>query len=243
MMFVEEVEQITFSGKSARDRHQAVLAVTERCVFSLIPDGWELIEAAPRIDIERDILAHMKFGPIIRKPHAMAAVIFTEGPMGLGIRRLVILSFEEKPAMSTSQTPDIQTLNHQINEMLAKFNMPGVDPAALVEEQAISKQQLELFRAASSLLLMMFADAALAPTDRRTGGTALRDGAERLARDRQHGGQGQRDHLHHRPASWRDNDNERQQAGGRRLPSSETMGRARVPPRLTNFRNRFLLGV
>jgi propionate CoA-transferase len=83
MMFVEEVEQITFSGKSARDRHQAVLAVTERCVFSLTPDGWELIEVAPGIDIERDILAHMKFLPIIRKPREMAAVIFTEGPMGL----------------------------------------------------------------------------------------------------------------------------------------------------------------
>ncbi|TBB59233.1 acyl CoA:acetate/3-ketoacid CoA transferase [Rhizobium ruizarguesonis] len=83
MKFVEEVEQITFSGKSARDRHQAVLAVTERCVFSLSPEGWELIEVAPGIDIERDILAHMKFRPIIRKPREMAAAIFNEGPMGL----------------------------------------------------------------------------------------------------------------------------------------------------------------
>ncbi|AXA43798.1 MULTISPECIES: hypothetical protein [Rhizobium] len=73
--------------------------------------------------------------------------------------------------MSTSQTPDIQTLTNQINEMLAKLNMPGVDPAALVEEQArnieavvqaygIAEKQLELFRAASSLLLMIFADLA-----------------------------------------------------------------------------------
>ncbi|WP_064682915.1 MULTISPECIES: hypothetical protein [Rhizobium] len=87
--------------------------------------------------------------------------------------------------MSTSQTPDIQTLTNQINEMLAKFNMPGVDPAALVEEQArnieavvqatqvankgaydVAEKQLELFRAASSLLLMMFADAALTPKER-----------------------------------------------------------------------------
>jgi hypothetical protein len=79
--------------------------------------------------------------------------------------------------MSTSQTPDIQTLTNQINEMLAKFNMPGIDPAALVEEQArnieavvqaygIAEKQLELFRASSSLLLMIFADAGLASKDR-----------------------------------------------------------------------------
>ncbi|TBC88666.1 acyl CoA:acetate/3-ketoacid CoA transferase [Rhizobium ruizarguesonis] len=83
MKFVEDVEQITFSGEYARDRYQTVLVVTERCVFSLTPDGWELIEVAPGIDIERDILAHMKFRPIIRKPREMVAAIFTEGPMGL----------------------------------------------------------------------------------------------------------------------------------------------------------------
>jgi propionate CoA-transferase len=83
MKFVEEVEQITFSGKYAREGTQTVLFVTERCVFSLSPEGWELIEVAPGIDIERDILAHMKFRPIIRKPREMAAAIFNEGPMGL----------------------------------------------------------------------------------------------------------------------------------------------------------------
>lgn len=84
MKFVEEVEQVTFSGKYARERHQSVLAVTERCVFSLIPEGWELIEVAPGIDVERDILAQVAFPPIIRKPpREMAAAIFTDGPMNL----------------------------------------------------------------------------------------------------------------------------------------------------------------
>ncbi|MBY5579045.1 acyl CoA:acetate/3-ketoacid CoA transferase [Rhizobium leguminosarum] len=84
MKFVEEVEQITFSGKYAREGTQTVLFVTERCVFSLTPEGLELTEVAPGIDIERDILAHMKFRPIIRKPpRQMAAAIFNEGPMGL----------------------------------------------------------------------------------------------------------------------------------------------------------------
>ena len=47
-------------------RGQPVLYVTERCVFQLTPDGLELIEVAPGIDIERDILAQMEFRPIIR---------------------------------------------------------------------------------------------------------------------------------------------------------------------------------
>ncbi|MQX77593.1 acyl CoA:acetate/3-ketoacid CoA transferase [Sinorhizobium medicae] len=81
--FIEEVEQITFSGEYAREGHQTVLYVTERCVFSLTAEGLELTEVAPGIDIERDILAHMKFRPIIHKPREMAAVIFTEGPMNL----------------------------------------------------------------------------------------------------------------------------------------------------------------
>ncbi|WP_064682916.1 MULTISPECIES: acyl CoA:acetate/3-ketoacid CoA transferase [Rhizobium] len=82
MKFVEEVDQITFSGRHARERHQTVLFVTERCVFSLTPEGLELTEVAPGIDIERDILAHMKFPPIIRKPRQMAAAIFNDSPMG-----------------------------------------------------------------------------------------------------------------------------------------------------------------
>ncbi|WP_324765586.1 CoA-transferase (plasmid) [Sinorhizobium meliloti] len=81
--FIEEVEQITFSGEYAREGHQTVLYVTERCVFSLTHEGLELTEVAPGIDIERDILAHMKFRPIIREPREMAAVIFTDGPMNL----------------------------------------------------------------------------------------------------------------------------------------------------------------
>ncbi|XIE09570.1 malonate decarboxylase subunit alpha (plasmid) [Rhizobium ruizarguesonis] len=81
--FIKEVEQITFSGDYAREAHQTVLFVTERCVFSLTPEGLELTEVAPGIDIERDILAHMEFLPIIREPREMPAVIFTDGPMNL----------------------------------------------------------------------------------------------------------------------------------------------------------------
>jgi propionate CoA-transferase len=81
--FVEQVEHRTFSGPYAMRRGQPVLYVTERCVFKLTPDGLELIEVAPGIDIGRDILARMDFRPIVRNPAIMDQRIFASGPMGL----------------------------------------------------------------------------------------------------------------------------------------------------------------
>jgi propionate CoA-transferase len=81
---VAQVEQITFSGRYARERGQSVLYVTERAVFRLGPAGPELIEAAPGLDIERDILAAMAFRPAISpdlKP--MDARLFADAPIGL----------------------------------------------------------------------------------------------------------------------------------------------------------------
>src|SRR5215471_6704906 len=81
--FIREVEHRTFSGRYSVQRGQPVLYVTERCVFRLTPDGLELVEVAPGIDIERDILARMDFRPIIRNPVMMDRRIFANGPMGL----------------------------------------------------------------------------------------------------------------------------------------------------------------
>lgn len=81
--FIQNVEQITFSGKFARMRSQPVFYVTERCVFQLRPEGLELIEVAPGIDIERDILANMEFRPIVNEPVLMDARIFRDEPMDL----------------------------------------------------------------------------------------------------------------------------------------------------------------
>ena len=81
--FVEKVGQISFSGQYAYDRGRMVLYVTERCVFRRVRAGLALIEVAPGIDIERDILAHMGFKPIIGEPDVMDLRIFRPEPMGL----------------------------------------------------------------------------------------------------------------------------------------------------------------
>ena len=81
--FVEKVGQISFSGQFAYDHNRMVLYVTERCVFRRVRAGLALIEVAPGIDIERDILAHMGFKPIIGEPDLMDVRIFHPEPMGL----------------------------------------------------------------------------------------------------------------------------------------------------------------
>jgi propionate CoA-transferase len=63
--FVNAVEQITYSGTYGRERAQRVLYVTERAVFRLAEHGLELIELAPGVDLERDVLQRMGFRPAI----------------------------------------------------------------------------------------------------------------------------------------------------------------------------------
>ena len=55
------IRDSTFAGRLAAERGQPVLYVTERCVLRLSREGLELIEVAPGVDIQRDILARMDF--------------------------------------------------------------------------------------------------------------------------------------------------------------------------------------
>jgi propionate CoA-transferase len=81
--FVQKIEQVTFSGPYAASTGQNVLYVTERCVFKLTAQGLELIEVAPGINIEQDILAQMDFKPIMNQPQTMDARIFLPEAMRL----------------------------------------------------------------------------------------------------------------------------------------------------------------
>ncbi len=81
---VKAVEHVTFSGMYAARKKQPVLYITERCVFKLTAKGMELIEIAPGVDLEKDILAHMEFKPVMTQPPAlMDKRIFDPLPMGL----------------------------------------------------------------------------------------------------------------------------------------------------------------
>ncbi len=90
--FVRAVEHRTFSGERARKKGRRVLYVTERCVFRLADaGGLELIEIAPGIDLERQVLAQMEFTPAIATDlKLMEASLFADATMNLRERMLML---------------------------------------------------------------------------------------------------------------------------------------------------------
>jgi propionate CoA-transferase len=130
--FVEEVQQRTFSGARASQEGQPVLFITERCVFRLNQGGLELIEVAPGIDIERDILAQMAFKPVIfGTPPLMDERIFSIDPMRLRddmlsipmeqrfyfdpARNILFINFEH---LTVTSVQDIEAIRHQVEKIL-----------------------------------------------------------------------------------------------------------------------------
>lgn len=82
--FIDNVEQITFSGRYAQKTDQIVLYITERAVFELKKSGLYLIEVAPGINMEKDILDLMDFVPKMDgEPKLMDERIFYDKPMGI----------------------------------------------------------------------------------------------------------------------------------------------------------------
>jgi len=89
--FVERVYKIMFSGRYAVEEGKEVLYLTERAAFRLAPDGVELVEVAPGVDLERDVLGKMEFKPVVRRVEEMDRGIFCEGKMGLREEALKIV--------------------------------------------------------------------------------------------------------------------------------------------------------
>lgn len=135
--FVNAVEHRTFSGREAVRRGQRVLYVTERCVFSLradVVDGaLELIEIAPGIDLQRDVLAHMSFQPIVSPQlKLMDSALFVDQPMGLRERLLATplaqrfeldrerrLLFINCEGLAIDTVSDIVEVERMLEELLA----------------------------------------------------------------------------------------------------------------------------
>ena len=129
--FVDQVEHVTFSGKYAQVKNQPVLYITERCVFVLGEQGMELVEIAPGIDLEKDILALMDFQPLVNgSPRLMDARIFRPEPMGLkedllsltlaerltynAAENLFFVNFEGYAVKTIQQVQDIKNAVEQI---------------------------------------------------------------------------------------------------------------------------------
>lgn len=89
--FVEKVYKIVFSGRYAVEEGKEVMYITERAVFRLTPGGVELVEAAPGIDIEKDVLSKMEFKPVVRRVDEMDERLFCDKKLGLKEEALEIV--------------------------------------------------------------------------------------------------------------------------------------------------------
>lgn len=82
--FVDEVASVTFSGRRALVRGQRVKYITERCVLELTSDGLVVVEVAPGVDLERDVLAHAGFPLLVASDlRPMQHDLFLPDPIGL----------------------------------------------------------------------------------------------------------------------------------------------------------------
>lgn len=86
--FVDQVDQISFSGKRAVGQGQDVTYVTERCVIKLTDKGLVVSEIAPGLDLQRDVLDQAATALIVSDSlREMEAALFHPERMGLTLER------------------------------------------------------------------------------------------------------------------------------------------------------------
>ena len=192
--FVKEVEHRTFSGSQAAKWGKTVLYVTERCVFNLTTEGLELIEIAPGVDLQKDILDRMDFKPIMhREPQLMDARIFADEAMGIRPQMLEIpmgqrlsydagknLFFINFAGMSIRSPADIERvlaavesflapLGHKVNAIVNydRFSIVPelVDDYIAMVKGVIERHYHDVTRYTSSTFLRMKISEALAKQD------------------------------------------------------------------------------
>jgi propionate CoA-transferase len=84
--FVDTVTAVTFSGRRALAQGQRVLYVTERCVMELRAQGMTVVEIAPGIELQADILDRAAFPLTVADDLTyMDPRIFRPVPMGLDL--------------------------------------------------------------------------------------------------------------------------------------------------------------
>ena len=83
---VEKVDQVSFCGKHTSQKGQQVTYITERCVIELREMGLCVVEIAPGLDLERDILAQAATKLNVADDlKQMDAKLFAKGLIGLSL--------------------------------------------------------------------------------------------------------------------------------------------------------------
>jgi acyl CoA:acetate/3-ketoacid CoA transferase len=83
---VDRVGHVTFDGHRALEQGADITYVTERSVLKLRASGLEVVEVAPGIDLERDVLAQAKVPlKVAAGLRTMDAALFRPEPFGLSL--------------------------------------------------------------------------------------------------------------------------------------------------------------
>lgn len=82
--FVDEVDQVSFSGRRALEQDQDITYITERCVLRLINGRLVVTEIAPGLDLQRDVLDQAATELLVSDSlKIMDGSLFLDAPIGL----------------------------------------------------------------------------------------------------------------------------------------------------------------